>query len=71
MAEYSKRGQGAFDLEIAETDKQVRARRGDESWRSFSDPQRAYDHYRHIHDATGDHAAWNICYHLEDFLHHP
>lgn len=69
MAQYSKSGSGAFDLEIAETDRQVRARRGDESFRSFSDPQRAYDHYRQLHEMTADHAAWNICYHLEDHIH--
>lgn len=68
MAEYSKTGNGAFELEISETSGSVRARRGNGDVKSFDTTRAAYDYYRSVHAFTADHAAWNICYHLEDHV---
>lgn len=58
----SKTGNGAFTLSV----------RGDgatiANGRQFASPQDAYDHFRAVTNFSGDHAAWNVCYHLEDVL---
>jgi len=34
----------------------------------FTTAQDCYDHYRLVYDITNDHFAFNICYHVEDFI---
>lgn len=61
MDTRSKTGQGAF-LFIVTAEKLVLI-----NGRQFASPQAAYDWYKPMAD-NGSHSAWNICYHLEDFI---
>lgn len=65
--QHQKEGQGAFNLDI-QRDGRVRVKIGEGATRDFIDPREAYDYYRALHDTTGDHAYWNVCYHLEDYV---
>lgn len=62
-----KTGQGAFKL-VVHRDGRVQAEIDGGPTRDFASPRHAYDYYREMHDTTGDHAYWNVCYHLEDYL---
>ncbi|MGA1580298.1 MAG: hypothetical protein ACO35B_06430 [Luminiphilus sp.] len=66
---YHKSGNGAFRLTV-HTDGSVSAERHEGGKPvKFKTAQDAYDWYREIHAVSGDHASWNICYHLEDHIH--
>lgn len=58
----SKAGNGSFDLRVLPSGETL------VNGRSYPSPQDAYDRFREAHERTGDHAAWNVCYHLEDVL---
>lgn len=64
---FSKAGQGAFTLDV-HRDGRVRVKIGDGAEQDFIAPRPAYDHCRQMYDTTSDHAYWNVCYHLEDYL---
>jgi hypothetical protein len=63
-----KTGQGAFAVLVQDDDVTV-VRKGEEGaiCLPYASPREAYDAYRNRAD-DGDHAAWNICYALEDVL---
>lgn len=64
----SKKGQGAFYVHVREDGAAEASWEPDGStvWK-FPDAQAAYDHF-YPFAQEGNHAAWNICYHLQDVL---
>lgn len=71
IAEFTKRGQGAFRVLIEDNLETKVTFEGPPMTpasftRTFHSPRGAYDHYRPM--TEGNHTYWSICYHLEDYL---
>lgn len=64
----TKNGQGHFIVHIM---KDGRCRTGIYSMNPYNDfksVREAYDYHKRHHDLCSDHAHWNVCYFLEDYL---
>lgn len=68
IAHRVKSGQGQFRLEVYDDGSVKAGTTGDlhRELLSFPNKQAAYDHYAVV--AELNNSAWNICYHLEDFI---
>lgn len=70
VLQQTKAGNGAYSVQVADDGYTVTSI-GAGASRTFADPKVAYDYYREMHERTSDHAAWNICYALEDVIGGP